>query len=246
MSDARKRKIDVVLCWRFDRFARSTVHLLNALEEFRSLGIGFASVQEAIDTTTAAGKLTFVVLGAVAELERAIIRERIQMGVANAKRRGKRLGRPPIRTLCANELEKVRSDRATGKFSLRALAPAARSLGLGGSAGSFQGGRGCMKSTVSGHSKRAIFGLDNTILRGGRGRGIPDSDALGGSSRGIGETLEPSSVSKIASHPRHRKAKGKNDDTQSRDFFLVLDGFRGTHGAGMHLREIRARALRKV
>src|SRR5205814_908312 len=91
MSDARKRKIDVVLCWRFDRFARSTVHLLNALEEFRSLGIGFASVQEAIDTTTAAGKLTFVVLGAVAELERAIIRERIQMGVANAKRRGKRL-----------------------------------------------------------------------------------------------------------------------------------------------------------
>jgi DNA invertase Pin-like site-specific DNA recombinase len=112
MADARKRKMDVILCWKFDRFARSTVHLLTALEDFRSLGIGFASVSEAIDTTTASGKLTFTVLGAVAELEKSIIRERIQMGVDNAKRKGKRLGRPPIRRLTGSELDQVRKDRA--------------------------------------------------------------------------------------------------------------------------------------
>lgn len=122
MADARKRKMDVILCWKFDRFARSTIHLLTALEDFRSVGIGFASVSEAIDTTTASGKLTFTVLGAVAELEKSIIRERIQMGVENAKRKGKRLGRPPIRRLTSSELDQARRDRTTGNLSLRALA----------------------------------------------------------------------------------------------------------------------------
>jgi DNA invertase Pin-like site-specific DNA recombinase len=122
MADAQKRKVDIVLVWKFDRFARSVSHLLSALETFRSVGVEFVSVSEAIDTATAAGKMTFTVLGAVAELERTLIRERIQMGVQHARRRGVRLGRPAIKTLSAFELEMLRRDRTKGKLSLRALA----------------------------------------------------------------------------------------------------------------------------
>ena len=96
MADARRRKFDVVICWRFDRFARSTSHLLRALEEFQSLGIDFVSLQEAIDTSTPAGKMVFTVLGAVAELERSIITERVKAGQRAAKRRGVRFGRPSV------------------------------------------------------------------------------------------------------------------------------------------------------
>ena len=122
MADAKKRKMDIVLVWRFDRFARSVSHLLQALETFRTVGIEFASLSEQIDTSTAAGKLVFTVLGAVAELERSLIAERVRMGLQSARKKGKRLGRPPIRELNATEKEKVRADRATGKFSLRRLA----------------------------------------------------------------------------------------------------------------------------
>jgi DNA invertase Pin-like site-specific DNA recombinase len=96
MSDARRAKFDVIVVWRFDRFARSTSHLLRALEEFHSLGIDFVSVTEAIDTSTPAGKMVFTVLGAVAELERSIIRERVIAGQRAAKRRGVRFGRPNV------------------------------------------------------------------------------------------------------------------------------------------------------
>jgi DNA invertase Pin-like site-specific DNA recombinase len=85
-----------VVVWRFDRFARSTSHLLKALEEFSALGIDFVSVTEAIDRSTPAGKMVFIVLGAVAELERTIIRERVIAGQKAAKRRGVRLGRPEV------------------------------------------------------------------------------------------------------------------------------------------------------
>jgi len=122
MADAKKRKMDIVLLWRFDRFARSVSHLLQALESFRIVGIEFVSISEQIDTSTPTGKMTFTVLGAVAELERSLITERVRMGLRNAREKGKRLGRPPIRQLNAAETEKVRADRATGKFSLRKLA----------------------------------------------------------------------------------------------------------------------------
>jgi DNA invertase Pin-like site-specific DNA recombinase len=122
MADANKRKMDIVLVWRFDRFARSVSHLLQALETFRTVGIEFASLSEQIDTSTAAGKLVFTVLGAVAELERSLIVERVRMGLQSARKKGKRLGRPPIRRLNRVELAKVRADRAMGKFSLRKLA----------------------------------------------------------------------------------------------------------------------------
>jgi len=95
MADARCRRFEAVVVARFDRFARSTSHLLRALEEFRVLAIDFISLSENVDTSTPTGKLVFVVLGAVSELERELIRERVQAGVDRAKRQGKRLGRPP-------------------------------------------------------------------------------------------------------------------------------------------------------
>jgi DNA invertase Pin-like site-specific DNA recombinase len=94
MVDAHKRRFDVVVVWRFDRFARSVSHLLRALENFNALGIAFVSLSENVDTTTPTGKMTFTVLGAVAELERSLIVERVKAGLRNARAKGKRLGRP--------------------------------------------------------------------------------------------------------------------------------------------------------
>ena len=94
MNDARKKRFDAVLVWRFDRFARSTKHLVTALEEFRRLGIDFISFQENIDTSSPMGKAMFTIVSAIAELEADIIRERVVAGIANARAKGKRLGRP--------------------------------------------------------------------------------------------------------------------------------------------------------
>jgi DNA invertase Pin-like site-specific DNA recombinase len=94
MADAHKRRFDAVAVWKFDRFARSTSHLLRALETFQSLGIEFISLTEGVDTSTPVGKMVFTILGAVAEMERQLIRERIRAGLRNAKAKGRRLGRP--------------------------------------------------------------------------------------------------------------------------------------------------------
>ena len=94
MDDARKRQFDAIVVWRFDRFARSTKHLLSALEEFRSLGIQFISYQENIDTSSALGQALFTIVSAVAQLERDLIRERVTAGIRNARANGKKLGRP--------------------------------------------------------------------------------------------------------------------------------------------------------
>ena len=94
MADAHKRRFDVVCVWRFDRFARSVSHLLRALETFKALGIDFVSFSEQMDTSTPAGKMVFTVLGAVAELERSLIVERVRAGLRNARVKGKKLGRP--------------------------------------------------------------------------------------------------------------------------------------------------------
>src|SRR5271155_6154745 len=96
MADAHKRRFDVVAVWRFDRFARSVSHLLRALETFNALGIAFVSISEQMDTTTPAGKMVFTVLGAVAELERSLIVERVRAGLRNARAKGKQLGRPRV------------------------------------------------------------------------------------------------------------------------------------------------------
>ena len=109
MSDARKRKFDAVLCWRFDRFARSTKHLITALEEFRHLGIEFVSFQENIDTSSPLGKAVFTIVSAISELERNIIIERVKAGIRRAKENGKRLGRPKrLNLLNIEELKKMR------------------------------------------------------------------------------------------------------------------------------------------
>lgn len=95
-NDVRKRKTDCVLVWKFDRFARSTKELINALEEFSSLGVDFISFKENIDTSTPAGKILFTMISAFAEFERSIIRERVIAGMERAKAKGKVLGRPKI------------------------------------------------------------------------------------------------------------------------------------------------------
>jgi DNA invertase Pin-like site-specific DNA recombinase len=88
MADARRRRFDVVLVARFDRFARSTRHLILALEEFSSLGVDFISLNESMDTSSPTGRMVFTVLAAVAELERKIIRERVHMGIVRARKEG--------------------------------------------------------------------------------------------------------------------------------------------------------------
>jgi DNA invertase Pin-like site-specific DNA recombinase len=98
MADAHRRKFDVVVVWKFDRFARSVSHLLRALETFQALGVEFVSLTEGVDTSTPAGKMVFTVLGAVAELERSLICERVKAGLRNARAKGKRLGRPKVST----------------------------------------------------------------------------------------------------------------------------------------------------
>lgn len=97
LADAHRRHFDAVVVWRFDRFARSVSHLLRALETFRSLGIEFVSLSEQVDTSTPTGKMIFTVLGAVAELERSLIVERVRAGLRNAKAKGRKLGRPSKR-----------------------------------------------------------------------------------------------------------------------------------------------------
>ncbi len=94
MVAARTGKIDVIAVWRFDRFARSTQHLLSALEEFGVLGVSFISIREQVDTTTPAGKVLFTLIAAISEFERTLIVERVRAGVANAKSKGIHCGRP--------------------------------------------------------------------------------------------------------------------------------------------------------
>src|SRR5882672_10780511 len=93
---ARRRQLDVVLVWRYDRFARSTTALVNALQEFQSLGIDFISYQEHIDTTTPQGELIFTVMASLAQFESALMSERVKAGMARARAQGKRISRPPI------------------------------------------------------------------------------------------------------------------------------------------------------
>ena len=111
MQDAHERRFDVVVVWRFDRFARSVSHLLRALETFNSLGVQFVSLSEQVDTSTPTGKMVFTVLGAVAELERNLIVERVRAGLRHARAKGKRLGRPR-KSVDAVE---IRSLRAAGE-----------------------------------------------------------------------------------------------------------------------------------
>jgi DNA invertase Pin-like site-specific DNA recombinase len=95
-SAARRRQFDIVLVWRYDRFARSTQALVQALKEFHSLGVDFISYQENIDTTTPQGEMIFTVMASLAQFESALMSERVKAGMARAKAQGKRVSRAPI------------------------------------------------------------------------------------------------------------------------------------------------------
>ncbi|MEK6580240.1 MAG: recombinase family protein [Bdellovibrionota bacterium] len=97
MEAARKRRFDMVLVWRFDRFARSTKHLIQALDEFKRLQIDFISFQENLDTSTPIGECMFTIISAIGQLERSLIRERIMGGLRNARAKGRQIGRPKQR-----------------------------------------------------------------------------------------------------------------------------------------------------
>jgi DNA invertase Pin-like site-specific DNA recombinase len=112
MKAAHERRFDALVVWKFDRFARSVSHLIRALETFRSLGIEFVSLSEQVDTSTPAGKLVFTVLGAVAELERSLIVDRVKAGLRNARAKGKVLGRPR-KIVSREEIKQLRARGAS-------------------------------------------------------------------------------------------------------------------------------------
>lgn len=117
LNDTRKKLFDVVLVYRFDRFARSSKQLITSLEEFNHLGIDFISYQENIDTSSPLGKAIFTIVSAMAELERNIIVERIKTGLYNAKKNGKQLGRPKAQL----DLNQARALKQEG-YSIRSIA----------------------------------------------------------------------------------------------------------------------------
>ncbi|MCY1740949.1 recombinase family protein [Ensifer sp. SL37] len=105
MTRARNRELDCVLVWKFDRFARSTRHLLTALEEFDHLGVRFISLQDQIDTASPMGRAMFTIIGAMAELESSLISERVTAGMQAARSRGKHLGRPKLSSHLVEEIK---------------------------------------------------------------------------------------------------------------------------------------------
>ncbi len=122
MDAARKRQVDLILVWKLDRYGRSLKQLVTALDELSGLGIGFISYQDNLDLTTPQGRLMFHIIGAMAEFERELIRERVKAGLENAKRKGKRLGRKPVTPVeMAKVIELHQKDPA---LSIRGLAGA--------------------------------------------------------------------------------------------------------------------------
>jgi DNA invertase Pin-like site-specific DNA recombinase len=121
LADLRRRKVDVVVVWALDRLARSLRQLLMIAEECRDLGVDLVSLKQNVDTTLPAGRLTFQVLGAVAEFEREMLRERVRAGMAQARRAGKTVGRPAIRKFHGTEIERMKLLRSSGA-SIRQLA----------------------------------------------------------------------------------------------------------------------------
>jgi putative DNA-invertase from lambdoid prophage Rac len=112
MRAAWERRVDIILCWKLDRWGRSLRHLVNSVADLEALGVAFCSLKDAFDTTTPSGRLQFQILGAMAEFERNLIRERVKMGLRNARAKGKRLGRPR-RVLPLGKIQIMRANGAT-------------------------------------------------------------------------------------------------------------------------------------
>jgi DNA invertase Pin-like site-specific DNA recombinase len=120
MTDCRLRRFDAVLVYRYDRFARSLRHLVNALEEFRALGIEFISLHDGVDTSTPNGRLVFGIFASIAEFERELIRDRVKSGIAAARSKGKRLGRPRV-IVDATQIARLRASGASWPSIARQL-----------------------------------------------------------------------------------------------------------------------------
>ncbi len=125
MEDAHRRKFDVVLVWKIDRWGRSLTHLVNSLADLGAYGVAFVSLRDNLDLSTPTGRLMFQIIGAMAEFERSLIQERVRAGLRNARAKGRRLGRPLVPVDVA-ELNRLRRDG----LSWRAVA-ARLGVGLG-------------------------------------------------------------------------------------------------------------------
>src|SRR3954447_11554240 len=130
MAAARRREIDCVLVWKFDRFARSTRHLLAALEEFDHLGVRFISVQDQVDTSSPMGRAMFTLIGAMAELESSLISERVTAGMRAAEARGRHLGRPalPKRVISAIEALAISTDLSVRQIQAKIAGQSSRGI----------------------------------------------------------------------------------------------------------------------
>ena len=117
LADARKRKFDALIVYKADRLFRSLRHMVLTLDELAALGIAFVSTTEPFDTSTPSGKLLLHIVSAMAEFERALLVERVKSGVAAARRRGARLGRPRARL----DMDRLRELRSQG-LSVRKIA----------------------------------------------------------------------------------------------------------------------------
>lgn len=120
LKDATRRKFDVIAAWSVDRLGRSLQDLVSMLTEMHAAGIDLYLHQQAIDTTTPAGKAMFQMMGVFAEFERSIIRERVKSGMARARAQGKRLGKPAVPEAKVEEI-KAELARGTGQVKTARL-----------------------------------------------------------------------------------------------------------------------------
>ena len=120
LTDCRRRLVRAVAVYRYDRFARSLRQLVNALCEFDALGIQFVSLHEGVDTSTPNGRLVFGIFASIAEFERELIRDRVRSGIATARARGKKLGRPRL-DVSASQIDRLRAEGLTLREIARKL-----------------------------------------------------------------------------------------------------------------------------
>ena len=124
LKAARRRKVDIVVVWRLDRWGRSLPDLVMTLRELTELRVGFVSLAEALDLTTPSGRAMTGMLAVFAEFEREILRERVRAGIAQARKEGRPHGRPPTASLKADEVHRLKAEQ----FSHSEIA---RRLGIG-------------------------------------------------------------------------------------------------------------------
>lgn len=122
LKDAQHGHFNVLLVWKLDRLGRSLIHLVKLFENFKAWNVQLVSYGEGLDFTTEMGKLYYHLLGAFAEFEKGTIKERVKAGLRNARAKGKRLGRPPLKELGQKDIEAIRRERRTKKTPYAKLA----------------------------------------------------------------------------------------------------------------------------